>query len=205
MLHLTRHTRTYIPLAPYLLPVISSTLTASGKPKSSTLRPLEMETHIRAPAQYIKTRVYVAGLVEETIFILAEWLSSGTVHRNVAFPELVVPIVVALRRTLKNSKEIGKEAGMVKSLVERVEESAKWIDQLRAGLNFGPGKMGEVEQWESNVKIEESPLGKYLKVQQKTREKRKRMIDKVRISPYPAQAPLMSSQANQGEDEVLED
>jgi len=164
-----------------------------------------METHIRAPAQYIKTRVYVAGLVEETIFILAEWLSSGTVHGSVAFPELVVPIVVALRRTIKNSKELGKEAGMVKSLVERVEESAKWIDRLRAGLNFGPGKMGEVEQWESNVKIEESPLGKYLKVQRKTREKRKRMIDKVRISHYPAQAPLMSSQANQGEDEILED
>ncbi|OAX38419.1 Noc2-domain-containing protein [Rhizopogon vinicolor AM-OR11-026] len=189
MLHLTRHTRTYIPLAPYLLPVISSTLTASGKPKSSTLRPLEMETHIRAPAQYIKTRVYVAGLVEETIFILAEWLGSGPVHRSVAFPEVIVPIVVALRRTLKNCKELGKEAGMVKGLVERVEESAKWIDQLRAGINFGPGKMGEVEQWEANVKIEESPLGKYLKVQQKTREKRKRMIDK----------------ANQGEDEILED
>jgi nucleolar complex protein 2 len=185
MLHLTRHTHTYIPLAPYLLPIISSTLTASGKPKSSTLRPLEMETHIRAPAQYVRTRVYVAGLVEETIFILAEWLGSRAVHGSVAFPELIVPIVVPLRRTLKNSKELGKEAGMVKVLVERMEESAKWINQLRANINFGPGTMGEVQQWEANVKIEESPLGKYLKVQQKTREKRKKMIDKVRISPYP--------------------
>ncbi|KAG0700504.1 Noc2-domain-containing protein [Suillus ampliporus] len=189
MLHLTRHTRTYVPLTPYLLPIITSTLTASGKPKSSTLRPLDMETHIRAPAQYVKTRVYAAGLVEETVFILAEWLGSGPVHGSVAFPELIVPIVVTLRRTLKNSKELGKEAGMVKGLLERVEDCAKWIDQSRAGINFGPGKMGEVEQWEAHVKIEESPLGKYLKVQRKSREKRKRMIDK----------------ANKGEDEILED
>ncbi|KAG1740153.1 Noc2-domain-containing protein [Suillus paluster] len=179
MLHLTRHTRTYVPLTPYLLPIISSTLTASGKPKSSTLRPLDMETHIRAPAQYVKTRIYAAGLVEETVFILAEWLGSGPVHGSVAFPELIVPIVVTLRRTLKNCKDLGKEAGMVKGLLERVEDC----------INFGPGKMGEVEHWEANVQIEESPLGKYLKVQRKTREKRKRMIDK----------------ANKGEDEILED
>ncbi|KAG1764486.1 Noc2p family-domain-containing protein, partial [Suillus placidus] len=57
MVYLTRHTRIYVPLTPYLLPIISSTLTASGKPKSSTLRPLDMETHIRAPA-HVKTRVY---------------------------------------------------------------------------------------------------------------------------------------------------
>ncbi|KAG2093039.1 Noc2-domain-containing protein [Suillus cothurnatus] len=189
MLHLTRHTRIYVPLTPYLLPIISSTLTASGKPKSSTLRPLDMETHIRAPAQYVKTRVYAAGLVEETVFLLAEWLGSGPVHGSVAFPELIVPIIVTLRRTLKNCKELGKEAGMVKGLLERVEDCAKWIDQSRSGINFGPGKMDEVEQWEASVEIEESPLGKYLKVQRKSREKRKRMIDK----------------ANKGEDEILED
>jgi len=164
-----------------------------------------MESHIRAPAQYLKTRVYAAGLVEETIFILAEWLGSRPVHGSVAFPELVVPVVVALRRALKNCKELGKEGGMVKGLVERVEESAKWVDRLRSGINFGPGRMGEVEQWEVNVKIEESPLGKYLKVQQKTREKRKRMVDKVRMPHHPAQEPLISSQANHGEDEILED
>lgn len=189
MLHLTRHTRTYVPLTPYLLPIISSTLTASGKPKSSTLRPLDMETHIRAPAQYVRTRVYAAGLVEETVFLLAEWLGSDPVHGSVAFPELIVPIIVTLRRTLKNCKELGKEAGMVKGLLERVEDCAKWINQSRAGINFGPGKMDEVEQWEANVEIEESPLGKYLRVQRKSREKRKRMIDK----------------ANKGEDEILED
>ncbi|KAG2143860.1 Noc2-domain-containing protein [Suillus cothurnatus] len=181
MLHLTRHTRIYVP-ADALSP-------SYHLPKSSTLRPLDMETHIRAPAQYVKTRVYAAGLVEETVFLLAEWLGSGPVHGSVAFPELIVPIIVTLRRTLKNCKELGKEAGMVKGLLERVEDCAKWIDQSRSGINFGPGKMDEVEQWEASVEIEESPLGKYLKVQRKSREKRKRMIDK----------------ANKGEDEILED
>ncbi|KAG1764067.1 Noc2p family-domain-containing protein [Suillus placidus] len=81
MVYLTRHTRIYVPLTPYLLPIISSTLTASGKPKSSTLRPLNMETHIRAPAQYVRTRVYTSDLftalaiVIHLVAIIAYYLS----------------------------------------------------------------------------------------------------------------------------------
>jgi nucleolar complex protein 2 len=119
MLHLSRHTNTYIPLTPYLLPIISSQLASSSKPKASTLRPLDFDSNIRAPAQYLKTRVYTEGLVDEAAFTLAEWLSSAPVHGSIAFPEITVPIVVSLRKTLKtaksNTKGTHKEVGAVTS------------------------------------------------------------------------------------------
>lgn len=185
LLHLSRHTDAYIPLAPYLLPIISSQLTSSGKPKPSTLRPLNFESNIRAPAQYLKTRVYTEGLVDEAAFVLAEWLTSAPVHGSIAFPEVTVPIVVSLRKLIKAAKSKSKggsqkEVGAVKGLVERVEESAKWMEEQRKGVSFRPGKLSEVEMWEENLRVDDSPLAKYVKVQRKARMKRKSMVDKVR-------------------------
>ncbi|TFY76896.1 hypothetical protein EWM64_g7117 [Hericium alpestre] len=60
LIHLSRHTRTYIPLAPHLLPILT-TLLATSKPKASTLRPLDFDTTIRVPQQYLGTRIYTEG------------------------------------------------------------------------------------------------------------------------------------------------
>ncbi|KAI0370872.1 Noc2-domain-containing protein [Pilatotrama ljubarskyi] len=195
ILHLTRHTHTYVPLAPYLLPVLTSTLSASSKPKPSTLRPLDFETHIRAPQQYLKTRVYNEGLAEESAFLLAEYLASPPVQGSIGFPEIVVPVVLLLRKAIKGAKSAqgklakAKEAGVTKALVDRIEESGRWVEQKRKGVLFAPGKMGEVERWEDSLKVEDSPLARYVKVQRKAREKRRKLVEKAR----------------EGEDEILED
>ncbi|OCH88941.1 Noc2-domain-containing protein [Obba rivulosa] len=192
LLHLTRHTHIYVPLAPYLLPILTSVLTTTSKPKSSTLRPLDFDTAIRAPQQYLKTRVYNEGLGEEAAYLLAEYLASPPVHGSIAFPEIVVPLVMMLRKAIKIAKTSpwkAKEAGLAKALVERVEESARWVEQKRKGVSFAPSQLGEVEAWETGVKVDESPLGKFIKVQRKTREKRRKLVEKAR----------------EGEEEILED
>ena len=162
----------------------------SSRPKSSTLRPLDLEVHIRTPQQYTKTRVYAENLVEEAIFLLAEWLASATVHGSVAFPEASVPVAITLRRALKSSSKgdfsVVKEASLVKALVDRIQDSARWMEQRRSTVTFTPRDATQVEDWEVAIKhkIGESPLGKYLKVLQRTREKRRKLIDNVREYPW---------------------
>ncbi|KAJ7482271.1 Noc2-domain-containing protein [Mycena galericulata] len=196
LLHLTRHTHIYVPISPYLLPILTSTLAPSSRPKASTLRPLDLEVQIRAPQQYLKTRIYAEGLIEEGVYLLAEWLASGAVHGSVAFPEMVVPVVIMLRKSVKAAKTgaasgSAKDLGLVKGLLERIEESAQWVEQKRKGVVLVPSKLGDVREWEKRLtaSLEESPLGKYVKVQRKTRERRRKLVDKAR----------------QGEDEILED
>ncbi|KIP01520.1 hypothetical protein PHLGIDRAFT_96910 [Phlebiopsis gigantea 11061_1 CR5-6] len=182
LLHLTQRTSTYIPLAPTLVPMLVTPLTSSHS-KGASLRPLDFETTLRVPQQYLKTRIYAEGVVDEAAFVLAEYLASAPVHASVAFPEVTVPIVAALRHAVKAAQKgrgRGKEAAVVKTLVERVEESAKWVEERRRGVSFAPGKLGEVERWESDVKVEETPLGKYVRVQRKAREKRRKLMEKAR-------------------------
>jgi nucleolar complex protein 2 len=157
--------------------------------------------------------------VEESTYLLAEWLASPCVQGSIAFPEIVVGVVVTLRKAVKASKSAasgggGKEVGIVKALAERIEESAKWVETKRKGVQFGPGKTGFVEDWqrEMRVKVEESPLGKYLKVLRKGRAKRRALIEKVGCQ-FGAFRPcsnfltiaFLVSQARDGEDEILED
>jgi nucleolar complex protein 2 len=183
LVHLVNHTHVYVPLSPYLLPIITSTL-SSSKHKSSTLKPLDMDTTIRAPQQYLKTRVYAEAVVDEATFLLSEWLSTPVVQGSIAFPEVVVPVTVLLRKTLKSVKSAKgkgsiKEAEAVKTLVERIEESAKWIDIKRRGVAFSPAQIDAVSSWERELKVEESPLAKFVKVQRKAREKRRTLLEKV--------------------------
>ncbi len=184
LLHLTKHTQTYVPISTHLVPILVVCLVPSGRPKSSTLRPLDFDVNIRIPQQYVKTRVLSEGLTEETMFLLAEWLASSPVHGSIAFPEIVVPITILLRKSIKNAKTgSAKEGALVKVFVERVEESAKWMEQRRKGVQFAPGKLRAVHDWEDELKtkMEDSPLGKYVKVQRKTREKRRKLVEKVDI------------------------
>jgi nucleolar complex protein 2 len=179
-LHLTHHTHIYIPLAPTLLPIITYPLTSSPKP--SSLRPLDFDTALRAPQQYIKTKVYTDGLLEEGSYLFAEYLASAPLHTSIGFPEIVVPIVATLRRSIKTaskSKGKGKEVGIAKTLLERIEESAKWVEERRRGVSFAPGKLGEVQKWENNVNVQDTPLGKYVRVLRKAREKRRKLVEKV--------------------------
>ena len=188
LLHLTKHSGTYVPIAPYLVPILTSTLTPSSRPKPSTLRPLDLETQIRAPQQYIKSRVYSEGILEETVYLLGEWLSSPAVQGSIAFPEIIVPIIAVLRKSLKTARSgyrsgtgSGKDYDLVKVLLERIEESRRWVEGKRKDISFAPGKLCDVQQWETDLKstIEDSPLGKYVKVLQKTREKRRKLVEKV--------------------------
>jgi hypothetical protein len=72
---------------------------------------------------------------------------------------------------------------MVKSLVERVEESAKVTEKQRLSVRFGPGDTKEVDDWEERLNVEETSLGKYMKVQKKVREKKRKLVEKVSVGP----------------------
>ena len=181
LLALTQHTQTYIPLAPPLLAILTSA-TSVSKPKSSTLKPIDLEFTIRAQTQYLKTRIYVEVLVEETCYLLAEW---GAVSQSsVAFPEIITPIIVALKRNIKESKAAKggatKAVSGIKTLVERLEEGAKWVKERRAKVAFAPADRSEVDRWQQSVKVTETPVGKYATVLRKAREKRRALLEKAR-------------------------
>ncbi|KAG9043322.1 Nucleolar Complex 2 protein [Tulasnella sp. UAMH 9824] len=174
LLHLVRHTKTYIPLAPYILPILTAPLSPSTKflPSKEKLKPLDLSVSIHVPAGYMKTRILAESIVDEASFLLAEW--SESLQGSIAFPELMLPVTVTLKRCVRRSKG-GKNAMHVKTLVERIEEGSRWVESKRANVRFAPSDGRDVEAWEGGIDVKDSPVAKWVKVQRKARAVREEM------------------------------
>ena len=194
-----KSTDTYIPLAPALLEVLSSP-ECKKAPKQASLRPVEWEASIRISKAYLRTRVWQDGLGEQGVDLLGEW--AGMWAKSVAFPELVLPITVMLKRWLKevsggkhkqqgafNGKGKSRDAGgnrngkmnsAVQLLVQKFESNARWIEERRAKIDFAPNNRAGVESFLKGEPWEKTPLGAYLAGQRKVREERARVVEEGR-------------------------
>ncbi|KAI9025984.1 Noc2p family-domain-containing protein [Phycomyces nitens] len=98
MISLNQSTRVFIPLAPFIFEVFESG-DVKNKSNPSTLKPLEWEVHLKAPKQYLHTRVYQDGILEQANECLNDFYKSFYTH--IAFPEMVIPGIVALETKSK--------------------------------------------------------------------------------------------------------
>lgn len=197
LLRISLFTKTYIPLAPSLLEVLTST-ELSKPPKPSTLKPLDFDTTLRAPNSYLRTRVYQDGLGIQISELLVEFFSCWSKH--IAFPELVIPPTVVLKRWLKSANgssspsippasmkkplEKGNKNSKLNSsialLVTKVDLNARWVEEKRKNISFAPGNREEVDSFLNDVKVEDTPLGAFAVTMRRQREERAKVLDEGR-------------------------
>jgi len=196
LLRLSLATGAYVPLAPALWEVLGSAeMKRPAKP--STLRPLDFATSIRAAKSYLRTRVYQDGVGEQVVELLAEFFVLWA--KNVAFPELALPVVVMLKRWLKDvggsrskgkgkNQSVGSNGGnkngkvnsLVALLVQKLEANARWIEERRAKVDFAPNDRAGVEGFLKDVEWEKTPLGAFVVGQRKTRDEKARVLEEGR-------------------------
>ncbi|KAK6338855.1 Nucleolar Complex 2 protein [Orbilia brochopaga] len=183
LIRLSRHTGVYIPLASIILEMFSSNEMKKA-PKASTLKPLDFATIIRVPKSYLRSRVLQDGLGDQIIEVLSEYFVLWAT--SVAFPELVVPPVVMLRKYLKKASAAGSGNRNVRfnnalaGLVTRLESNARWIEEKRRDVSFGPGRMDEVMGFSKGLEWEKSPLGVYVVTQRNVREERRKNLEEAK-------------------------
>lgn len=198
LLRLSRATNTYIPLGPSLLEVLTSP-ELSKPPKASTLKPLDFATALRAPKSYLRTRVYQDGLGAQLAELLAEFFCCWAKH--IAFPELVIPPTVLLKRWLKTasttssssrplststaSKKAKKQQGgnrnakvnaSIVLLLQKLDLNARWIEARRRTVTFAPGNRAAVEAFLNEVPVADTPLGAFVVGMRKQQEERERVL-----------------------------
>ncbi|CAG8225487.1 unnamed protein product [Penicillium salamii] len=184
LLRISRATGTYIPLSSSLLEVLTSA-EMRKHPKSSTLRPLDFNTSIRAPKSYMRSRTYQDGVGEQVAELLSEFFVLWSKH--IAFPELSVPVVVSLKRWLKQvsarsgGNKNAKINQMILLLVQKVEANARWIEERRLNVSYAPRHRSEVESFLKDVDWETTPVGAFVKTQRKLREERAAVLEEGRI------------------------
>lgn len=184
LLRISLATGTYIPLAASLYEVLNSAEMRKG-PTNSTLKPLDFATAIRAPKTYLRTRVYQDGVGEQVSELLSEFFVLWA--RSIAYPELALPIVVLLKRWLKDvgphsktSNKNGKVNGQISLLVQKLDANTKWIEEKRAKVDFAPNNRAGVEGFLKEIEWQRTPLGAFVVGQRKTRDDKAKMLEESR-------------------------
>lgn len=173
LLRLSRATGVFIPLAPLIFEVLSSS-ELKKKPKPSTLKPLDFTATIRAPKSFLRTKTYQDGVAEQVVELLAEFYVLYA--KSVAFPELAIPTIVLAKRGMKKSRN-AKLNNALAVLVGKLEANSKWVQERRSKLEFAPEKVAEAESFCKEVEWEKTPLGGYVVSQRKVRDERMKMLE----------------------------
>lgn len=182
LLRISLSTNTYIPLAPALYEVLNSAEMRRA-PKASTLKPLDFNTTIRAAKSYLRTRVYQDGVGEQVVELLSEFLVLWA--KNIAFPELALPITILLKRWLRDvqsrvqgkGNKNSKLNSAVQVLVQKVEANVRWIEERRVKVEFSPKDRRGVEGFLADVGMDKTPLGAFVVGQRRSREEKARLLE----------------------------
>lgn len=172
LIRLSQHTGVFIPIFPLIAEILTSTA-ITKPPKRATLPALDFDLHIRASQQYLGTRVYQEGLCEQFVELSFEFFVLYC--KSIAFPELVTPAVLSLRRFIKKSKNLRFNKSL-QQLIEKLNANAKFITQQRANVEYGPSNKTEVQLFLKDFEWEKTPLGQYVVVQRKTKDEKARLI-----------------------------
>jgi nucleolar complex protein 2 len=130
----------YVPLAPYLLSVLSAP-ELSRKPVASTRKALDIHSALKAPKHILSTKTYQESVVGESLHLLLRYFSLYST--SIAYPELVLPALKRLRREAKENLVIHRVRKQVAQTILKLEANVQWIQAKRNGAPWAPKDMGE--------------------------------------------------------------
>ncbi|CAC9892212.1 unnamed protein product [Aureobasidium pullulans] len=181
-------TSTYFPLRFHLIRSLLriSLSTATYIPLGSALyEPLDFSVAVRAPKTYLRTRVYQDGVGEQVIELLSEFFILWA--KSVAFPELALPLVVLLKRWLKetgkNSKTPNNNAKLTSQmilLVQKVDANIRFVEEKRVKVDFAPNNRSEVENFLKDTEWQKTPLGAFVVGQRRIRDEKQKLMEEAR-------------------------
>ncbi|KAH6657281.1 Noc2p family-domain-containing protein [Truncatella angustata] len=183
LLRISRSTGTYIPLASALLEVLNSAEMRKS-PKAATHKPLDFHVNYKAPKAYLRTRVYQDGLGDQLVELFSEYFVLWST--NIAFPEFALPVIIMLKRWLKQSRKVKVgnnnnklRAGLV-LIVQKLEANTKFIEAKRAKVDFAPKDRAQVDAFLKDFEWEKTPIGAYVVAQRKAGAEKAKMLEQAR-------------------------
>ncbi|KAK5992550.1 Nucleolar complex protein 2 [Cladobotryum mycophilum] len=183
LLRTSRATGTYIPLASPLIEILNSA-EMKKPPKATTLKAFDFAVSYKAAKSYLRTRVYQDGVGEQVIELMGEFMLLWAT--SIAFPELALPVIIQLKRWLKQARsktqgnKNGKLIAQLVLLVQKLETNAKFVEEKRAKVDFAPKDRSQVDAFLKEFDIAKTPLGAYVVGQRKARAEKEKMLEEAR-------------------------
>lgn len=168
LIDLSRATKVFIPILPFILEVLNSN-TFKQQHKKLAMKPISFTSILRIQKGHLEENSFRDEVVEQVFGLTLECLMNECT--SVAFPDLVVPHVVAMNTFVKETKN-SNHAKKLKQLSEKIMEQSNYIDSRRNKINFSLNDVNFVKSWEINLRTGQTPLEVFYIQWQATNQKK---------------------------------
>ncbi|KAI7869354.1 Noc2p family-domain-containing protein [Spinellus fusiger] len=148
----------FIPLAPLFFEIFNHEIFKT-RAENEELEAFDWDLHLKTPKTYMKSKVYQDAVYKVLYDGLVDFFACFGL--SIAFPELAIPAI----DKLKDQQTKMKGTRFTKSLrvlIEKLETHKNYIEQKRAPIEYGPGKLEQALSFLRNTAFEQSPLGNFL-------------------------------------------
>uniref|UniRef100_A0A1A9WKS9 Uncharacterized protein n=1 Tax=Glossina brevipalpis TaxID=37001 RepID=A0A1A9WKS9_9MUSC len=170
LISLAKGSNIFIPVLPLILEVLRSN-SFNRKHTSVSMKPLQFTCILRLNKKQLTENGFRDEVIEQVFALCLEYLAFES--SSLAFSDLVVPAVVALKAYLKVCRN-ANYSRKIKQLLDKIQENAKFVEQERAKINFTLKDLSQVQIWETKIRNKGTPLNIYYDSWVKTQETKKR-------------------------------
>ncbi|XP_071147627.1 nucleolar complex protein 2 homolog [Mytilus edulis] len=164
---LSESTNTFIPVLPFLLEVFELT-DFNKKHKSISFKPLNFACILKLSKAQLVEKSFKDGIIDQLYELFMDHFN---IHAHkIGFPELVLPSILQMKEFLKKCK-IANYCKQIKQIVDKVQETSKFITDRRKSVSFSISDDKAVTAWEQQCKNIGTPLGKYFTTWRKLRDR----------------------------------
>ncbi|CCW69573.1 unnamed protein product [Phytomonas sp. Hart1] len=182
----TRANAVYIPVAPYLLRILTSPSVAlSNSPNAAaSTEPVELQYTIRVKKSQARSNVYHRAVWTEVLYLFTEHLATHS--HTIGFPETFWAMSSTLRKLLGEVK-VPKIHSQISALLRHIQSTSQRIVTKRDTVTFGPCDLSAVKQFEEELKSQGSPLETYYRSLRQQRvelfaQKQKSLLGEQRVT-----------------------
>jgi nucleolar complex protein 2 len=172
LVELIGQTGVFIPLAAHCMDMLNTLVQISDSSRPASLKPLNIQLNYLVPKNYLNTRILVDTMVEHSCETLLAFLAYTST--SIGFPESAIPIIAALKKIKKTTKNI-KFSKQVGALVDKTVQTREMMMRRRADVDFAPVALEKATEWSDAIRMQETPLGQYWEQAKKIRQQKRRL------------------------------
>ncbi|XP_043465157.1 nucleolar complex protein 2 homolog [Leptopilina heterotoma] len=157
LISIAKESGTFIPVLPFLTEILNN-YTFNKKHKVAAMKPMSLICLLRVSKSQQQENTFKDSILETIYELILE--NAANESHKVYFPDSYIPCVIELKAFLKKSN-VANYSRKIKQLLDKVEENRKFIEKERAKLTFDLKNIKEIQNWETRLKNEGTPLAKF--------------------------------------------